>query len=97
MANVRLYSIAVAAVASSVLVLACNKGGSDDKPEKTGEAPIIGDSCKGMSAMDGELSCDDDKVIFCSSFSDYKWKMTQECKGGTKCTAEPDGKTASCK
>lgn len=94
------------------LALACSKKTeSEGNLEKTGAAkkeepaaaakapanPKVGDSCKDLSAADGLISCDGNKMIFCSSFSDYKWKLQQECGDGTKCVRGADGKTASCK
>lgn len=63
----------------------------------SGGAAKIGDSCKGISAMDGKIACDGNKVIFCSSFSNYEWKMQQECAAGQSCVVGADGKSASCK
>ena len=60
-----------------------------------GGDPKEGGSCKGISATDGLIACDGNKIIFCSSYSDYKWTKQNECTDGTKCVAE--GKTASCK
>lgn len=69
-------------------------------PEKTaapsaGGAPKIGDSCEGIGATEGKLACQDNKIIFCSSYSSYKWTMQRECGDGTKCVAENNA--ASCK
>ncbi len=70
-------------------------------PAKQGAAVAanvkIGDSCEGISATDGKAACDGNKIIFCSSYSKYKWKLQQECAAGTTCTAAADGKSAGCK
>lgn len=66
----------------------------DGAPAADGE-PKEGDSCEGISASDGLIACDGNTIIFCSSYSDYKWTKQQECAEGTKCVAE--GKGAGCK
>jgi hypothetical protein len=59
--------------------------------------PKVGDSCKGLSAIDGRMACDGNIKMFCSSVSKYKWPKLGECKGGTKCVVGVGGKSASCK
>lgn len=65
--------------------------------EAGGEAgdPKEGGSCKGISATDGLIACEGNKVIFCSSYSNYVWTKQSDCADGTTCVAE--GKSASCK
>lgn len=74
-----------------VLSLACGKksGASNEVKE--------GGSCKGISAMEGKMACDGQKIIVCSSYTNYIYKATQTCGEGKKCTVAPGGKSASCK
>ena len=88
-------------VASAAFLFACNKGGEggDAKTDEAtaGGAPKAGGSCKGMSASSGAIACEGNDIIFCSSYSDYKWKKQRTCAAGAKCVPAPDGKAASCK
>lgn len=68
---------------------------SDAKADAPAGDPKEGDSCDGISATDGLIACDGNKIIFCSSYSKYKWTKQSDCAEGTKCVAE--GKGASCK
>lgn len=69
-------------IASAAFLFACNKAGA---------------SCEGMSASSGAIACEGNDIIFCSSYSDYKWKKQRTCATGTKCVPNPNGKAASCK
>ncbi|HOS40774.1 MAG TPA: hypothetical protein PLG31_13640 [Spirochaetota bacterium] len=60
-------------------------------------APKAGGSCTGIGPMDGRVACDGKKVIACSSYTKYKYIVTQTCSATQKCVAAADGKSASCK
>ena len=71
---------------------------SGDRPKLSHkDHPKAGDSCKGLSVTAGQLACDGNTKIFCSSYSKYKWKKLKECPKGTRCVVSEDGKSASCK
>jgi hypothetical protein len=81
-----------------------NKAEGGDKAEAADAAPARdpmstegvkeGDSCAGIDASEGLITCDGNTIIFCSSYSDYKWTVQRECDEGTTCKAE--GKAATC-
>ena len=77
-----------------VLTIGCGKKPAGKTDPKN---PKVGDSCKGIGAMESRMACDGQKIIFCSSYSKYVYKMTQTCAADKKCTVAPDGKSASCK
>lgn len=60
-------------------------------------APKEGSSCAGIGPMEGKVACDGKKVIACSSYTKYKYILTQTCSAKQKCIAAADGKSASCK
>lgn len=71
--------------------MACGKG-SDGK-----STPKEGGSCEGIGAMEGKIACDGQKIIACSSYTKYKYIVTQTCSANQKCSVAPDGKSAACK
>ena len=71
---------------------ACGK-----KAEKTADQASSGDGCEGISATDAKMRCDGNSLMFCSSYSNYKWKETQKCAEGKKCVIAEDGKSGQCK
>ncbi|MCB1306349.1 MAG: hypothetical protein KDK37_18800 [Leptospiraceae bacterium] len=75
-----------------VLVFALQCGGSN----AAGGDPKVGDTCKDLGPMDARIACSDNNIIFCSSYSDYKYKLQRECDEGTTCKVGADGKSASC-
>ena len=93
-------------VASAAFLFACSKGGDKDAAAKGDEAkaaapakagpPKVGDSCKD-SKLAANITCQGNDIIFCSSYSDHKYKKQRTCDPGTKCVPEPGGKAASCK
>ena len=66
------------------------------KTTQPGSGPKIGDSCEGLKATEGRMACQGTLQLFCSSFSNYKWKRSGECTGGTKCVLGADGRSTSC-
>jgi hypothetical protein len=70
-------------------LVACKKGG-DSKAASD-------DGCKEISAMDAKMKCENNSVMFCSSYTDYKWQETQKCEEGKTCFIAEDGKSAGCK
>lgn len=56
----------------------------------------VGGSCAGLGALDALMSCVGQKRLFCSSYSEYKWTMTQECPEGQSCHLAADGKSGGC-
>ncbi len=67
--------------------LACGKKGD------SGSAA----GCEGISAMDARMKCEDNKVMFCSSYTSYKWQAQSACEGGKTCFIAEDGKSGGCK
>lgn len=59
--------------------------------------PKEGSPCKNLGPMEGRVACDGKKVIACSSYTKYKYIVTQTCTAAQKCVAAPDGQSASCK
>ncbi|MBL8021914.1 MAG: hypothetical protein JNM27_19725 [Leptospirales bacterium] len=53
--------------------------------------------CEGISAMDAKMKCEDNKVMFCSSFTTYKWQAQNACEAGKTCFISEDGKSGGCK
>lgn len=53
--------------------------------------------CEGISAMDAKMKCEDNKVMFCSSYTSYKWQSQQACDAGKTCFISEDGKSGGCK
>ncbi|MCB1139013.1 MAG: hypothetical protein KDK23_09670 [Leptospiraceae bacterium] len=73
------------------LLISCGGGGNG-----SGGDPKVGDSCEGISAVEARIACSENNIIFCSSYTDYKYKLQNECAEGTKCSVAEDGKSASC-
>lgn len=77
------------AVACSLLFgLGC---GSNTPPKEA----KIGDSCEGMEAV-AAYACDGKKVIFCSSFTKFKFKEQMQCDKDQTCKVGEDGTSATC-
>ena len=55
------------------------------------------EGCKDIGAMDAKMKCENNKVMFCSSYSNYEWKETQACAEGKTCFIAEDGKSGGCK
>lgn len=74
--------------------------GGEDAANAVGpeDSPNEGDSCEGLvSSADALMVCNGQKLMFCSSYSKYKWQMTQECPEGKTCTVSEDMNQGSCK
>ena len=71
------------------LALACGGGGS-------GGDAAVGASCEGIGASEARIACSENNIIFCSSYTDYKYKVQSECGEGSTCQVAEDGKSASC-
>ena len=65
------------------------KGGGGDARE--------GGSCKGIGAMEARMVCKNNKILFCSSYTKYVYKVQQVCAAGTVCTISKSGKMGTCK
>jgi hypothetical protein len=72
-------------------------GGEADPPKDpyATEGVAAGDSCKGIGASKGLITCKDNAVLVCSSFTNYTWKQQMECAEDTECVV--DGKNAQCR
>ena len=57
----------------------------------------VGTSCAGMDPMSIKFVCKGNTLLFCSSYSDYKFKEQTTCKPEQECKVADDGKSASCK
>ncbi len=76
--------------ATMLLVVSCGGSGS-------GGDPKVGDSCEGIGAAEARIACSENNIIFCSSYTDYEYKLQSECGEGRSCEVATDGKSASCK
>lgn len=76
------------------LIAACGK--SEGGAAAAAGPPVEGSSCQGIGAMDSKMACDGQKILFCSSASQYKYAQSQVCGDDKKCVVAPDGKSASC-
>ena len=56
----------------------------------------VGHSCSGIGSMEARMHCDEDKVMFCSSYTKYKYTIQQTCPKGQVCDLAKDGKSATC-
>jgi len=56
-----------------------------------------GSSCEGIDPMAAKMVCVDNNILFCSSFTGYKFKVQTECKEDQVCELAASGKSASCK
>lgn len=74
---------------SVLSLVACGKGGDSKATSDEG--------CQGISAMDAKMKCENNSVMFCSSYSNYKWQETQKCDAGKTCFIAEDGKSGGCK
>tara|TARA_B100001939_G_scaffold308830_1_gene289707 strand:+ start:12799 stop:13095 length:297 start_codon:yes stop_codon:yes gene_type:complete len=63
----------------------------------SGGDPKVGDSCEGISAVEARIACSENNIIFCSSYTDYEYKLQNECGEGRTCEVAEDGKSATCK
>ncbi len=62
------------------------------------ENPVVGDTCNGLPANQAVVACSDNKVLFCSSFYDYKWTETLDCSDtDSTCSASENGRSGVCK
>ncbi|MBX7059088.1 MAG: hypothetical protein K1X75_13560 [Leptospirales bacterium] len=69
---------------------ACKKSGS-------GGEGASGDGCEGIGAMEARMKCENNAVMFCSSFTSYKWQQQNACAEGTNCYIAEDGKSGGCR
>ncbi|MEQ8353143.1 MAG: hypothetical protein RH862_16820 [Leptospiraceae bacterium] len=83
----------VSLIAGALLFAAVSCGGGSG----SGGDPKIGDSCEGISAVEARIACSENNIIFCSSYTDYEYKLQSECGEGRTCEVAADEKSASCK
>lgn len=85
----------IPAVLFSLMIMALAGQGMAEESKK--EDVKVGTSCAGIDPMSIKFVCLENTLLFCSSYSDYKYKMKTTCKPDQECTVAPDGKSASCK
>lgn len=66
-------------------------------PTGTAHAAKVGDKCNELGATEGKLACEGNKIIFCSSYSNYEWTMQSECPAGQSCIVDTATNSAGCK
>jgi hypothetical protein len=94
----RLVQLSTLVAACFSLTLGACKGSDAPKGKlSAADKPVEGDSCEGLDESDGVMACDGAKMLFCSSFSKYKWSVQETCAEGQSCSLAADGKGASCK
>lgn len=71
-----------------VSFMACSSGGGSDTNIK------IGSSCEGITG--GKFYCDGSTVLFCSSFTKFKYQKQSECPAGQVCQANADSTSTKC-
>lgn len=74
---------------------ACKAGG-DKAGEDKGGGIKVGTPCKEVGPSTGKFACVDNNLLFCSSFTSYKFKLQTECKADQVCKIAASGKSASC-
>jgi len=89
--TVRLLPIAMTFLFLVMASSACNAGEA-----KKGDIKV-GSSCEGIGAMDAKMVCVDNNLLFCSSYSGYKYKLQTECKQDQVCNVAASGKSGGCK
>lgn len=61
------------------------------------ENPAIGDTCFNLSPNEAAVACSDNKLLFCSSYYEYKWTETLDCSdSNSTCVAAKDGLSGTC-
>lgn len=80
--------ITVILVFSVLSLVACGKGGDSQASDE---------GCQGISAMEAKMKCENNNVMFCSSYTSYKWQETQKCDASKACFIAEDGKSGGCK
>jgi hypothetical protein len=71
--------------------LACGGGSTGASDAK------VGASCDGIDASSSVFACSENNVIFCSSYTKYKYTLQSECGEGKTCSVAENGNSASCK
>lgn len=74
-----------------ITLIACSGGESSSSGEIK-----VGSSCAGIGSMEGRLHCSGSDILFCSSFSQYKYKVQSTCPEGQVCKKAADGKSTTC-
>ncbi len=77
--------------------IACTSGEAK-KENSSGEAGTVkvGDTCKELDAMSSKMVCVDNKLLFCSSYSQYKYIIQHNCSAKHVCFVDPSGKSGGC-
>lgn len=89
---------ASATAASATAAAATAAATAAEKAPSGGPGAVkVGDTCKELGVMDAKLACDGNKVLFCSSFTSYEWKVQNECPAGQSCIVDPATNSAGCK
>jgi len=101
MNNFKMKNILCLVLASFFILftqVACKGGGGEaGETEAKGGAIKVGSSCKELGAMDAKMVCVDNNLLFCSSYSDYKYKLQTKCGPEEVCHVAADAKSGGCK
>ena len=89
MKQVIFLSLVLALAVGIVASISCTGGGG-------GKKAAVGSSCEGIGSMEARMACDGANSLFCSSLTDYKFKVQNTCPEGQICKLSADGKSTSC-
>ena len=97
----KMKHFAFIAIAASFILftqVGCKGGGGGEAGGSAeGGAIKVGSSCKELGSMDAKMVCVDNNLLFCSSYSDYKYKLQTKCGAEEKCEVAADAKSGGCK
>jgi len=91
MKKITLLSLCLVLAVSIIGFIGCKGGGGGG-----GGKIDVGTSCEGIGSSEARMHCDGAKTLFCSSLTQYKYKVQHTCSDGQVCKMAADGKSATC-